>query len=254
VFDPGTRAQVREWLLDRARADDHVTAAALVGSAASGGQDEWSDIDLAVRLADGADPVTVAGDWSAGLRERFAVVDQLDVWSGETLFRVFLLEDTLQVDVSFWPGSRFAASGGPFRLVFGETNPPSPPRAPAARDMVGMGWLYALHVRSSLARGRHWQALHMINGMRDQIIELACARHSLPFAQGRGVDDLPAIIRLHLQQTLPGSLDQDQLLIAFERLADALLAEVGYLDTELTSRLTNPLRELIRTSRSHLDQ
>src|SRR3954453_11656800 len=117
VFDPDARAQVREWLLDLAHSDAHVTAAALVGSAAGGRQDQWSDIDLAVRLADEADPQIIAGEWSAALRARFAVVSQLDIWSGETLFRVFLLADTLQVDISFWPRSRFAATGGSFQLL-----------------------------------------------------------------------------------------------------------------------------------------
>ena len=241
---------MREWLLDLARADAHVTAAALVGGAAAGREDEWSDIDLALRLADGTDPVAVATDWSAALRARLPVVDQLDIWSGGALFRVFLLADTLQVDVSFWPGPEFAATGGEaFRLVFGETNPPTSLTVPAARDLVGRGWLYALHVRSSLARGRSWQALHMINGLRDQVIELACARHGLPVAQGRGVDGLPAPVKDSLRQTLTGSLDHDQLHLAFERLSAVLLIEAGYVDTTLTAQLTDPLWELIRTSR-----
>jgi hypothetical protein len=58
-----------------------------------------------------------------------------------------------------------------------------------------MGWLYALHARSSIARGRALQALYMINGIRDQAVSLACLRHGLPPDQGRGADDLPGNVK-----------------------------------------------------------
>jgi hypothetical protein len=107
------------------------------------------------------------------------------------LYRFFLLSNTLQVDLSFWPSRAFAASGPTHRLLFGETNdaPTWPPPSPEA--LVGMGWLYALHIRSSLARGRQWQAVHMLDGLRDQVVALACLRFGLPAHQGRGVDYLP---------------------------------------------------------------
>lgn len=117
------------------------------------------------------------------------------MWSDTTLFRVFLLSSSLQVDLSFWTADTFAASGASFRLLFGESNEPRHPRSFAPEALIGMGWLYALHARSSIARGRALQALHMINGVREQIITLACLRHELPAHQGRGVDDLPAGLR-----------------------------------------------------------
>lgn len=250
MFSPDDRKLVREWLIELARSDPRVTGVALVGSAAEGREDKWSDIDVALRLGADVDAPSLADGWSASISQRFDVVDQLDVWSDLTLFRVFLLSDTLQIDVSFWPGSRFAASGGAFHVVFGQANPAVPDSPFDAGTAIRMGWLYALHVRSSLARDRRWQAIHMINGMRERVLELTCARHGLPTRHGRGLDDLPETESRVLVGTLVTSPHDEQLYQAFELLADALLAEAQHAELRLAKRLTDPLRELVRTGRS----
>jgi predicted nucleotidyltransferase len=48
VFTPDGRARLRDALLSVARADERISGAALTGSAASGSEDRWSDIDLAL--------------------------------------------------------------------------------------------------------------------------------------------------------------------------------------------------------------
>lgn len=171
-----------------------------------------------------------------------------DIWSGPTLFRVFLLRSSLQVDLSFWPSQSFAEAGGPFRLIFGQANEPAAAPVTDLESVVGMGWLYALHARSSIARGRSLQALYMINAMRDQVIHLACLRHELPPHQGRGVDDLPASITRVLADTVPQGLDHAELRRSFAGVTAALLVEVHHIDAGYASRLTAPLQELVRTS------
>lgn len=133
----------------------------------------------------------------------------LDIWSGEALFRVFLLPTSLQVDLSFWPSERFAASGPAFHLVFGEANEPVAAPMAATDSVIEMGWLYALHARASLARGRPWQAAYMIDGLRERVIALACRRYGLPAYEGRGVDDLPDEILNPLRRSLVVDLDAD---------------------------------------------
>jgi hypothetical protein len=177
-------------------------------------------------------------------------VHHLDVWAGPALYRVFLLSNTLQVDLSFWPSRAFAASGPTFRLLFGETNdaPMSPP--PSAEALVGMGWLYALHIRSSLARGRRWQAVHMLGGLRDRVVALACLRFGLPAHRGRGVDDLPPEETDLLADTLVVSLKPTDLHRAFASTTRLLLKEARHIDARLASRLTSPIEELVRSSDS----
>ncbi len=117
VFTESERRDLRAQLVAAARSDERIDAAALVGSAARDSEDQWSDIDLALRLAPGLSPEEVAAEWTARLYEIHGAVAYLDIWSGPTLFRVFLLASSLQIDLSFWPSDVFAESGGPFRLL-----------------------------------------------------------------------------------------------------------------------------------------
>lgn len=248
MFSQRERDDLRECLVAAARADDRIIAAATVGSAAVAREDEWSDIDLAFRLSPGPEPVDVGDIWTGWMYENYGAVDHLDLWSGSTLFRVFLLSSSMQVDLSFWPSDTFAASGRSFRLLFGEANDPKPSPLPAPKTLIGMGWLYALHARSSIARGRNLQALYMVNGVRDHVVSLACLRYGLPAHQGRGVDDLPHELVETIADTLVRGLDPSELSRAFASTMRALLGEAEQIDPDLASRLREPVIELVRTA------
>jgi len=248
VFTEGERSDLRDQLVAVARSDERIDAAALVGSAARDGEDEWSDIDLALRLAADLSPGDVAAEWTARMYGAHGAVAHLDIWSGPTLFRVFLLASSLQIDLSFWPAEAFADSGGSFRLLFGEANEPAPPPARVPNSIIGMGWLYALHARSSIARGRALQALYMLSGLREQVVSLACLRHGLPPDQGRGVDDLPDDIKQAIADTVLRTLNQPELIRSFVAVTCALLAEARHVDAHQASRIEAPLRELVRTA------
>jgi hypothetical protein len=100
------------------------------------------------------------------------------------LYRVFLLENTLQVDLSFWPTNELHAVGPKFSLIFGVAGEPVAAPVPDTNDLIGMAWLYALHVRSSIARSRLLQAEYMLSGMRDNVLGLMCKRNGVAAAQG----------------------------------------------------------------------
>jgi len=248
MFSQGERGDLRERLVAAAQVDERIRAAAVVGSAAAHREDEWSDIDLAFRLAAGLEPADVGHAWTERMYADHGAVDHLDVWSGSTLFRVFLLSNSMQVDLSFWPWETFAASSTSFRLLFGEANTPRCSSPPLPETLIGMGWLYALHARSSIARGRNLQALYMVNGVRDHVVSLACLRHGLPAHQGRGVDDLPPDVMERIAETLVRGLRRNELSTALANTISALLGEAEQIDPGLASRLREPVRELVRTA------
>ncbi|MEU4288457.1 nucleotidyltransferase domain-containing protein, partial [Kribbella sp. NPDC026596] len=230
-----------------ARSDARITGAALTGSAAIGAEDEWSDVDLALGLAVDADQDAVLADWTALLYEHGAV-HHADVWSRGTEYRVFLLSSTLQVDIAFAPAAEFGALGPTFQLLFGEAVEQPAWSTPSPVDLVGMGWLYALHARSSIARGKVWQAEYMISGVRDHVLMLMCLRHGVPHSQGRGLHLLPAATTAAVEPTLVRSLDPAELVRAFRASVDVLLAEVLVVDADLAVRLAPPLRALTTTA------
>ena len=244
MFTAEDRARLRSELLERASRDGRVIGAAITGSAADGREDAWSDIDLAFGVKDAAALPAVLSDFTAQMYERHLALHHMDVRSGAWLYRVFLLASSLQVDLAFVPASEFRPLAPTFRLVFGEANElhPASPVSPA--DMIGLGWLHALHVRSCLARGNLWQAEYMISHVRDHALALACLRHGLPTAHGRGIDRLPAEVRAAFEDSLAQKLDSLELTRAFRVVTAGFLHEIEVADAKLAERLHDVLMTL----------
>jgi predicted nucleotidyltransferase len=248
LFSVEDRESLRGQLISAARADDRIAAAALVGSAAVDREDRWSDIDLALSIAAGADRQQVIDEWTDRMYAEHTALDHLDVPRGSVLYRVFLLASTLQVDLSFWPAEEFRATGPSFRVLFGSASRQSAPTGPVASELIGMGWLYALHARSSIARGKPWQAEYMISMVRDHVFALACLREGLPAVEGRGMDDLPGQTQSAVERALVRSLDVPELSRALREAIDALLAEIEAVDAELGQRLKPALAQMYPAS------
>lgn len=251
MFTEGDRSELLDRLVAHARADPGIGAAALIGSAARRAVDRWSDIDLALGIADGSAVLDVADRWTDVIGEQTTVSDTLDVRAGPALYRVFLLQSSLQLDVSFWPTGTLSPTGGePLELLFGEAAAPTPQDPPNPYALAGWGWLYALHTRSAIARHRNWQGVQMLQGLRDQVISLSCLRHQVPSHQGRGVDQLPPSVLTDLATTLPVEATVTALAAAFTAAVQLLSAEIRHVDTALADRLSDPLAILQATAAS----
>jgi hypothetical protein len=244
VFKPEERERLREALVAAARADERLSGVAITGSAARGAVDRWSDIDLAFGVADPARLQEALSDWTDRMHRDHGAVHHFDVTRGAWVYRVFLLQSTLQVDLAFSPAAEFGALASTFQLLSGTSveRPHVPP--PAAAELIGLGWLHALHSRSSIERGKVWQAEYMISAVRDHALALAALRHGLPAVQGRGLDKLPKAVKFAFEGALVRSLDVDELRRAFRVATECLLNEVRHSDSALAGRLEGPLAEL----------
>jgi hypothetical protein len=244
IYTADDRERLRDELVSVAQSDPNLCGAAHTGSAASARLDRWSDIDLALCLKPDAAHDQVVTDWTDRLYRQYGAVAHVDVMRGATLFRVFLLSNTLQVDIAFWSAQEFGAIGPNFRLIFGESKPlrPGPPSNP--RALIGMAWLYALHVRSSLARGRVLQTDYMLSGMRNHVFELTCLRCGVTAQQGRGLDDLPVSERDAAAKCVPRSLNNSELKRAFQDTTELLVREIQHVDGELAGQLATVLKDV----------
>ncbi len=245
VFTSQERERIREELVAAAKADSRIGGAAHLGSAALASADRWSDIDLALCLIPDADFNQVLSDWTARLYRNYAAVANHDVRRGDILYRVFLLDNTLQIDLSFWPPAKLHAVGPKFRLIFGAAGEPVPAPVPASRELIGMAWLYALHVRSSIARSRPLQAQYMLSGMRDNVLALMCKQHLVACDQGRGLDDLPAQQRSRAAECLACSLEPAELKRAFRITMDLLLEQARFAEPDLAGKIERPLDRMV---------
>lgn len=244
MFTPAERDSIRTRILDYGRADERISGGAVTGSATGGVQDAWSDVDLAFGVRDGSAIGEVLADWTAMMHREHGALHHVDVVVGAWTYRVFLLASTLQVDIALAPAAEFGPRAPTFKLAFGESVQLPPARRASTEEVVGMGWLYALHVRSSLERGRVWQAEYFMGCLRGEVIKLACLRHGLPASEGRGADRLPEDVKAALAATLVGSLLERDLRRAFVAAIGAFVIETRAADPALAGRLEPVLREL----------
>jgi predicted nucleotidyltransferase len=244
MFTTDERERLREDLVAAAKADGRISGVAITGSAAREALDQWSDIDLAFGVADPARLRETLGDWTERMHNEHGAVHHFDVTRGSWVYRVFLLRSTLQVDLAFAPAADFGAIGSTFRLLSGSAVDLPQLAAPDAEEMIGLGWLYALHSRSCIERGKAWQAEYMISAVRDQALALAALRHGLPATQGRGFDKLPGGVKSSFEGALVRSLETDELKRAFKTATACLLSEIGHAAPALAAELDGPLTEL----------
>jgi hypothetical protein len=242
MFTPERRDQVRARLLQLAAEDPAVTGAAITGSRAVGASDEWSDVDIAFGVRGELEPTI--DRWTGRLYDELGALHHWDLPWGSTTYRVFLLPETLQVDVAFIPEADFGPGGPTWQTAFGETVEP-PAQPPVDRgELIGVAWTMCLNARASIERGKPWQAEHMISGVRDHVIALACLREGLPARYGKGADRLPEEITEPLEATLVRSLDDGELRRALGTAVDALAEELERTDPELAARLRPTLDEV----------
>jgi hypothetical protein len=191
-----------------------------VGSFAVDSADRFSDVDLTFGIADHVQVADVLDDWTRTLIDELDAVRLADLERGPTTYRVFLLPETLQLDLSMTPAARFRPAGPRFRLLFGETATGDPevptqpvtgdlfiPTPPVAEAIFGWGVIYALHAHACIGRRRLWQAEHYVGAVRDHALSLACLRHGLPAVQARSYDDLPAETLARFEDAHVGSVE-----------------------------------------------
>ena len=207
-----------------------------MGSLAVDGADRFSDLDLTFGISASVPVADVLDDWTRTFVGDLDAIHLVDLERGPTIYRVLLLPDALQFDLSMTPAPQFRPAGPRFRLLFGETAPSevsTPPvtgdlfiaTPPVAGSIFGWGVIYALHARASIERGRVWQAEHYVGAVRDHALALACLLRGLPAVQARNYDDLPAESLARFEEAHVGAIDPATLRSALAASVGALLGE-----------------------------
>jgi hypothetical protein len=238
VYTIEQRDALREHVLQLAKEDERVVAGAAVGSLAVDGGDQFSDLDLTFGIADAVPTAEVLDEWTRALAGERDAVQLADLERGPTTYRVLLLPDALQFDLSMTPAAQFRPAGPRVRLLFGETaagdSEVSTPRVAGnlfiptpsvAHDLFGWGVIYTLHARACIERGRFWQAEHYIGAVRDHALSLACRREGLPAVQARGYDDLSAETLARFEPTHISAIEPGPLRAALAGSVLALMRE-----------------------------
>jgi predicted nucleotidyltransferase len=244
MFTVERRQSVRALLIDRAREDPRIVGAAITGSAARDAEDRWSDVDLFFGISPGNVVAGTLGDWSEYVYRELGALHHFDLRAGPAVYRAFLLEELLEIDLGFVPVSAFGPRGdGEFRVVFGDAVPRQP--TPVDPDhLTGLAWHHVLHARICIERGAVWQAEYWISALRDNILTLACHRLGRPIAYVKGADHLPVEITGPVSEALVRRLEVGELSRALDAATRALLGELRATDPEAATSLEAALREL----------
>jgi hypothetical protein len=225
-FTPATRTQLLETLIERARRDERIVAAALVGSLAAGSGDAWSDIDLTFGVADGTRLGDVVHEWTQYMVEHQRAVSLFDIEARGTIYRVFLRDDSLQVDLSFTPGGEARKASPRFRSLFG---PFHEVNAVEAEFEQLCGW--AVHLahaaRVRIERGRVQQAYWCVTALREHLVQLECARHGLAWTYLKGADELPNDVLAGLEPCIACATEAGELDRALRACVDQLTSWNG---------------------------
>lgn len=244
MFTVEERGSIRAAILERARGDPRVVAAAEVGGSAQGG-DRWSDIDLTFALGDGSAVDEVLADWTAALGDELGAVHLFDLAAGAAVYRVFLMPGSLQVDLSFAPAAEWGARGPRFSLLWGEQAELPPPAEPAPEHLLGLAAHHAVRSLVYIERGRVWQAAYWLEHAREEALALACRLQGLPSLYGRGLDRLPADLLEPFEAAFPRSLDPPEL----RRALVAALAGLRRVSAGVSPAVDERLAELEASAR-----
>ena len=243
MFTVEQREHVRRYVLEMAQADSRVTGGALIGSMAFEAGDAWSDIDVTFGIADSVALETVLDEWTQVLDREFGVLDYFDLRAGSSIYRVFLLPDGLEADVSVTPAKEFGARGPNFHILFGTARQLEEPPKQNGFYLIGLCWHHVLHARSCIERHKPWQAEYWISELRNHVLALVCLRLGENTAYARGVDRLPAEMTGALVGALVRSLDELELRRALGVATRCLIGEVKEWDSGLCARLSPLLEE-----------
>jgi hypothetical protein len=225
MFAVEYRTRVRDRIIEMARHDPRIESAAAVGGSTRDDADRWSDLDLTFGLVPDASPDEVLADLTRLMRDELDAVTLFDLPFQSSIYRVFLLPGTLQVDLSFTPGADFGAIGPRFALLFGKASEKEWPKPESAQHLFGLGVHHAVRGRYAIERGRWWQAEYWVSAVRDHALMLACRRLGLESGFGRGFDALPSELTAEAEHALVRSTDRGELLRALRAAVAMLISE-----------------------------
>lgn len=244
MFTSQERDRVRECVLGIARGDDRVVAAAVVGSLAHGEGDRYSDIDLTFAVRDDVPVAEVLDDWTTKVTEDLEAVRLFDLVRAPIVYRVFLLPDCLQLDVSFSPASQFRPTSSRFRLLYGEAGEPlEGEHSSAPEELLGWAAMYARDVRVSIERDQLWRAENSLSGLRHYALSFACSLRGLPSTYGKAHDRLPTEVLETFSGAMASSVQPGELTRALSSAVAALRSECANAPG-IPPRLDDHLRDL----------
>ena len=235
--------------------DERLAGVILVGSAAEGFDDQYSDIDLSVVVAGEYEVATLFNDWKSRITALFPVLSVFEVNYSENKYLAgFLLANFLELDIGFLSFKDLYAKRLRWKIAFDRSgqieeimrssweNREAADRETEYSRRLDSIWHYITHTALSIARGHRWRAMHYLDVVRMRAIELACIRRDLDPHHFRPVHLLPPDFLDQLQGTLPRSAEETEIFRALRASSALFFSECSAIDNSLGKNLSSDLR------------
>lgn len=243
MFTIQYREEVRNKILDKAKQDKRIVAAAIVGSYAQSKEDQFSDIDLTFGVSEQHTVFELLQSWTEYIVQNFSAVVLLDVQRGATTYRVFILPKLLQLDISFSPEKDFGAIGENFKLLYGKQFEKPQPKSQTSEEIFGWIVHHLVRARFCVERNRLWQAEFWLNEARDYSLKLACIVQNLNPDYAREFDDLPKELLGKYKNAFVKEISRTEILRVLKFLT-LQLAEISDEVKQMTYEVKETLNEL----------
>jgi len=260
LFTEVERLAALEILLGAMRKDERLAGVLLVGSAAEGFDDRFSDIDLTVVVDDQFPVPILFAAWKNRIAELLPVVSTFEVhYADNMVLAGFLLDNFLELDIGFLGFTDLFAKRGRWKVAFDRTgqiddimlaswnNRTETSLETEYHHLLDSIWHYITHVTISLARGHKWRALHYLETVRTKVIELACIRRGFDPHHFRPVHQLPSYFLDELQETLLVDMADEEIYRALEKLTALFFTECHAIDQMLGNDLSTELHARMKT-------
>ena len=266
-YTPEERQQILDALLDALKGDGCITGVLVVGSAAVGFQDDYSDIDLSVVMATEADVEPVFRDWDGKIQALFPVVTRFETHYGPNSFLYgFLLDSLLELDIGFLCLNNLVARRPYWQIVFDRSgqiqtimeaslvSKPTTLKSARCQQSLESIWHYIMHCAICLRREQNWRAVYYLDMVRQQTIELAGLRLGLETKNYRQVDQFPADLLLSWQQSLPSDLSPGKIMRALQTAVQCFFDEAAIWERRSGGRLTDLLQSKMQLFLESIDE
>lgn len=256
LYNSQSRQETLEKLREALKSDYRIGGVLLVGSGDFGFKDEFSDIDLAVVVSEEQDALTVFRDWELMIRDLLPVLWCFtDIRGPEVGLYAFILEDFLEIDISFQSLSVLSARSPNWTVLFDRTGQieenlhvsRSESLEPNLETLytrrLDSIWHYVTHVAVSIKRGHLWRAMHYLEEIRNRTIELEGLVRKRQSRHFREVDQLPRDWLAALERTFPARLAHDELVRALYAATECFFETAAKIDRDCGSKQSDTLRK-----------
>lgn len=261
MFSVAERDETLHALKTLLQSDSQIIGLVLVGSGATDFQDASSDINLLVIVDPASTIFEVFQRVHLAFKEQFTPLVSHHLSYPDEYRWWLMLSNYLPLDFHFvrpghlvlyqeaWKVLLDRAGDLPHRLehaVRAESDDP----VEAYRRVMHTIWLPIVKCVAAIRRKRVWQAMYLLEDLRERAVELAALNHQVTLHDYAGVDDLPEMFLVRLKHTLPTSTSIPALRRALRMTTDLLFTEASSLESglkgiEIAETLSDPLLKYI---------